>query len=529
VTALLPTIVTAAPAAARDLRPGPAYWLVGTDGGVFAFGRGHFSGSLAGTPTQRPVAGMATTPSGQGYWLVGKDGGVFGFGDAQYLGGAAGRPLNSPMVSIAATPHGGGYWLASADGGVFAFGDATFSGSLSSAPLNQPIVAIAATPTGQGYWLVARDGGVFGFGDAPYLGGAAAGLLNQGVVGIASTPSGRGYWLVGADGGIFAYGDAGFFGSALSATPRSPIVALAPTRSGLGYWLAASDGGIFAYGDATFMGSAAGGQVNGRVVGIAGGIGVDVRTAPQGLSGTFGWDISWPQCRAALPNGGYSFAIIGVTGGREFTGNPCLADEWRWAVQGGSVGSVYANVNWPSVDEERMLPALMADACAPFNAQCQGYEWGRRGMLDALGIAARAGVSSPMWWLDVETTNRWTADKGLNALVVQGAIDALRAAGRRVGIYSTPYQWGVIVGGFAPGLPAWIAGPSNAAEAVATCSPDKSFGGGAPWLVQYPNGLDANILCDAGARQLLGAFHLPPPPPIPEFAEIIAPRPARVA
>lgn len=33
-----------------------------------------------------PIAGIAATPTGKGYWLVGMDGGVFAFGDAQPYG-----------------------------------------------------------------------------------------------------------------------------------------------------------------------------------------------------------------------------------------------------------------------------------------------------------------------------------------------------------------------------------------------------------------------------------------------------------
>ena len=33
-----------------------------------------------------PIVGMAATPDGKGYWLVGKDGGVFAFGDAHFYG-----------------------------------------------------------------------------------------------------------------------------------------------------------------------------------------------------------------------------------------------------------------------------------------------------------------------------------------------------------------------------------------------------------------------------------------------------------
>jgi hypothetical protein len=66
------------------------YWLVGADGGVFAFGTAPFDGSLPGigvTPVA-PITGMAAAPRG-GYWLVGADGGVFAFGGAGFHGSAA--------------------------------------------------------------------------------------------------------------------------------------------------------------------------------------------------------------------------------------------------------------------------------------------------------------------------------------------------------------------------------------------------------------------------------------------------------
>ena len=78
-----------------------------------------------------PVVGMAPTPDGKGYWLVGADGGVFAFGDAVYYGSMGGTPPSTPRWSgMAATADGGGYWLVGADGGVFAFGDAAYDGSM---------------------------------------------------------------------------------------------------------------------------------------------------------------------------------------------------------------------------------------------------------------------------------------------------------------------------------------------------------------------------------------------------------------
>ena len=72
---------------------------------------------------------MAATADGGGYWLVASDGGVFAFGDARFYGSTGSIRLNRPVVGMAATPDGGGYWLVASDGGVFAFGDARFYGS----------------------------------------------------------------------------------------------------------------------------------------------------------------------------------------------------------------------------------------------------------------------------------------------------------------------------------------------------------------------------------------------------------------
>ncbi len=81
------------------------------------------------------IVGITATPTGKGYWLVGSDGGVFAFGDAAFCGSMGGSHLRRPIVGIAATPTGKGYWLVGSDGGVFAFGDATFRGSLGGAPV----------------------------------------------------------------------------------------------------------------------------------------------------------------------------------------------------------------------------------------------------------------------------------------------------------------------------------------------------------------------------------------------------------
>jgi hypothetical protein len=43
---------------------------------------------------------MAATSSGHGYWLVASDGGIFAYGDAPFAGSTGGLPLVSPVVGI---------------------------------------------------------------------------------------------------------------------------------------------------------------------------------------------------------------------------------------------------------------------------------------------------------------------------------------------------------------------------------------------------------------------------------------------
>ena len=70
---------------------GRGYWLVASDGGIFAFDV-PFQGSM---PSVRGVGffpltlRMRAVPSGNGYLLLGADGSVNAFGTARYFGSAA--------------------------------------------------------------------------------------------------------------------------------------------------------------------------------------------------------------------------------------------------------------------------------------------------------------------------------------------------------------------------------------------------------------------------------------------------------
>jgi hypothetical protein len=238
---------------------GTGYWLIGQDGGIYAYGE---SGNLGSPKTlaslNAPIASLAPKATGGGYWAVGRDGGVFAYGTAGFYGSMGGKPLNSPVRNIASTPSGNGYWLVGEDGGVFAFGDAKFNGSAAGINGKSRIVGMVPTPTGNGYWLAAADGGVFAYGDAAFMGSMGGKPLNAPVVGIAADASGSGYYLVAADGGVFAYGSARFHGSANSTKLNSPIVSMKSKADGSGYALIAADGGVFAYGSDKFLGAPTG-------------------------------------------------------------------------------------------------------------------------------------------------------------------------------------------------------------------------------------------------------------------------------
>ena len=67
---------------------------------------------------------MAATPDGKGYWMVASDGGVFAFGDAAFYGSASGT-TGEPIERLVATSDGKGYWILAQNGTAEAFGDAT--------------------------------------------------------------------------------------------------------------------------------------------------------------------------------------------------------------------------------------------------------------------------------------------------------------------------------------------------------------------------------------------------------------------
>ena len=266
---VLPLVEPATRARAGGPGPAPAgasgYWMVASDGGIFAYGAARFLGSTGAVKLNMPIVGMAATPTGHGYWLVAADGGIFAFGDAGFFGSTGGMHLNRLIVGMAASPSGKGYWLVASDGGVFSFGDAPFYGSTGAIKLNNPIIGMTRSAAGRGYRMVGSDGGVFSFGDAAFYGSATSAAREKPIAGMATTASGEGYWLLGSDGSLLPFGDATSLGSA---TAMRAVAAMAATPTGGGYWVAGDDGSLATFGDALDLGHPTG-TLTSPIVGLA--------------------------------------------------------------------------------------------------------------------------------------------------------------------------------------------------------------------------------------------------------------------
>ncbi len=233
-----------------------------------------------------------------------------------------------------------------------------------------------------------------------------------------------------------------------------------------------------------------------------------------------GADLSWPQCpRSAdgyglpFPPRGTSFVILGVTAGRPWTHNPCLADQVSWAWVHAIPAQAYTIAGWPSAAQLRdtggrgpWLPTSAANRLR--NA---GYGQAR----SALSALSGAGFHPPVVWIDVEPhpSRPWPtgtrARQAANRWVLEGVMRGFADAATSYGIYSYPRAWREITGGWRlPQVPVWAtAGRSTRAAAIRTCG-RRSFSSGRVLIAQwYDDARDSDISCPP--------FRLAPPVPPP--------------
>ncbi len=217
-------------------------------------------------------------------------------------------------------------------------------------------------------------------------------------------------------------------------------------------------------------------------------------------SGVTGNDIGYPQC-GTTPVGSGPFTVVGVGGGRAFSDNACLGDQFAWATLNNSAAApvtLYMNINAPvgsSASNGRSGPM---GSCSPRPSVCLSYNYGWNAAQHAYAYAQQQGAASSTWWLDVETANSWQTNTTYNAAVLDGAVAFFTSVGTVAGYYSNAAMWRKIVGAAAPPVqPVWYASAVTSAAEAATLCGTGSFDGGPVWLVQYSGGqsIDTDYGC----------------------------------
>jgi hypothetical protein len=247
-----------------------------------------------------------------------------------------------------------------------------------------------------------------------------------------------------------------------------------------------------------------------------------------------GYDISWPQCTPTRTDttskhpatGG--FAVIGLTNGKPYTTNACLADAFAWAESLGGGGAGYIILNAPGQGDANWGAHASPQSCDGTTSVGCGYDygwWAADYAITSNRLPRDAQGGLPQVWLDVEGPYTsgpvWqdittTSGQAVNAAVVRGARDRLTAAGLRSGIYSRRLttntagtrtdDWYKLTGNLAlTNTQQWVFPrstdpdeannpPSDArmAElASQNCTPAKAFTGGDVVLSQYQTQVDA--------------------------------------
>ena len=233
------------------------------------------------------------------------------------------------------------------------------------------------------------------------------------------------------------------------------------------------------------------GRWSAALVALCAVLGLCVTTGARAASspyqpGSVGRSIFYGSCGSDLPSSAGAFALIDITGGRAFYQNPCLVTQFHWAQSAGVQPSLVMNLNEPAGTTAFKALTGPKGTCVAGDTTCLDYNYGFNAAEAAFADANSQGAVAAHWWLDIEVGNSWDTNPANNQQVIQGAIDSLQGHGLSVGIYSSAGQWQQIAGSFAPGLPNWVAGASDAAGARANCSADHAFGGGTVELAQFP-------------------------------------------
>jgi len=233
-------------------------------------------------------------------------------------------------------------------------------------------------------------------------------------------------------------------------------------------------------------------------------------------AGVRGADISWPNCPKGmgvpgrrtqglpLPTAKAQFFVIGLTNGRAFTRNPCLARHLEVAAQRGVHTSAYTMLSYPNAAERAAHGASGPFGTATYTDRIANVGYAQAAF--ALDTMAAARFPSPFVWIDVEprAERRWSRTTANNQALIQGALRAAADRGIGSGIYTYALAWRQITGGMILDVPLWAPGHSRARtfagkmrQTAESCS-RVGFTGGPLVMTQWVwRNRDHNLTCAA--------------------------------
>jgi hypothetical protein len=205
-----------------------------------------------------------------------------------------------------------------------------------------------------------------------------------------------------------------------------------------------------------------------------------------------------------LPTARARFFVIGLTNGRAFTRNPCLARHLQVAAERGVHASAYTMLSYPNAAE-----GAAHGSSGPFGTATHADRIANVGYAQsafALDTMAAARFASPFVWIDVEprAERRWSPNLANNQALIRGALRAAADRGIGVGIYTYALAWRQITGGMILDVPLWAPGHSRARtftgkmrQTAESCS-RAGFTGGPLVMTQWVwRNRDHNVTCPA--------------------------------
>jgi hypothetical protein len=247
----------------------------------------------------------------------------------------------------------------------------------------------------------------------------------------------------------------------------------------------------------------------------------DVTRQPEAVTvavagGVRGADISWPNCPKGmgvpgrrtqglpLPTSSARFFVIGLTNGRAFTRNPCLAAHLEVAAARGVAVSAYTMLSYPNREERAAHGSSGPFGTATYADLISNVGYAQAAF--ALDTMAAAHFTSPFVWIDVEPRSErtWSRTKANNQALIRGALQAAEDRGIGSGIYTYANAWRQITGGMVLDVPLWAPGHSHARtftarmrQTVSSCA-RVGFTGGPLVMTQWVwRNRDHNVTCPA--------------------------------